>query len=235
MKRKALAIAIAPALIAASTVSAVTLTIDGAVQGDFEQLTIVQTDAGVEITTGSESTGGGDTGGGTTGGGTTGGGSTTTSNTGDGFTGGGDTGGDSACVESTDQECESLNWADPGGQQRLSLVGNDEVISFAFTTTGNSSLAGYLSIAHTTAYSDLTRRIWVSAEPNGQPIESRCEASGNGAQSILWIQRSYPTACSLQVNTPYYVNITHVENTSKPTANCRDSEACSFFFAVKGN
>ena len=54
MKQKLLAIAVAPVMAVAATVGAVTLTIDGTVQGDFDKLTIEQTAAGVVITTGTD-------------------------------------------------------------------------------------------------------------------------------------------------------------------------------------
>ena len=110
---------------------------------------------------------------------------------------------------------DKINWAKPGSQTRIDLAKTGSVAT-AFTTTGGTSYAGQISVASTTGNSGVTREVWVSTCPGGEPLpDPKCSATGTSSTVIPWYQGPATSRyCNLAPNTNYYINYKNVNCTS---------------------
>jgi hypothetical protein len=130
-----------------------------------------------------------------------------------------------SCTESSTQKCgEEINWASPGPQITAELRGTSEVISWPFSTTGDPTYNGLVTISETTGFGGVSRKMWFSDEPNGPAISPTCSSEGVSTRTFYWTQssafeRGYP--CQLDTSKQYYMNVAN-------TAGCAAANTCSF-------
>jgi hypothetical protein len=111
--------------------------------------------------------------------------------------------------------------------RKSTLVTGKGVISQRLTTDdGNST--GYFGAAASSNSGGLTRRMWISDAPGGEPIAKK--ASVTGVEPKLSFTQNNPTNRSqvkLKPNRTYYLNHSQHEFTTKPTASSSMIRSCS--------
>ncbi len=235
-------LALMPLLGAITVANAGSLMINGTACGTFTNATVSGTGnisltgvAGCTIggdtgggDTGGGDTGGGDTGGGDTGGGDTGGGDTGGGDTGGGDTGGGDTGGGTPTgavgVVSTPYgptfiQNLTLGGGIPNTVVSASGISNGsqyDTYSFRFNTGSNTS-----GLFRTVRYdgSSANRALSISTEPgNMNQMAVGCNLRALRDATLQW---STSSACQLQPNTTYYLNVKATVTCTTNVAACR--------------
>jgi len=97
-------------------------------------------------------------------------------------------------------------------------------------TTDDGKSTGYFGAAASSNSGNLTRRMWISDEPGGEPISKHADVSGNEIK-LSWTQvkKEFPTQVKLKPNATYYLNYSqHAFGTgSGPTAASSMIRSCS--------
>lgn len=125
-----------------------------------------------------------------------------------------------SCVESQCQGglnvFETINWKNQ--PRKITVTTGKNGVSSKFITSGSRSYKGYFAAAADSSSGSLTRRMWVSECPGGEPIvrsytmrgdtHNACDVSGVEPK-LSWSQESNPvyvTQCKLDPNKEYYLN-----------------------------
>ena len=217
-------LALMPLVGAITVANAGSLTIDGTACGTFTTATV--SGAGNITLTGVANCniGGGNTGGGDTGGGDTGGG-----DTGGGDTGGGDTGGGTPPTGAvgvvttpygpTFIQNLTLNGGIPSTVAAASGLSNGvQYNTYAFRFTTGSNTSGLFSTVRYDG-SSANRALSIHTEPgNMAPMGLGCNLRAQRDATVRW---STSSACQLQPNTTYYLNVQTTLSCTTNVAACR--------------
>jgi hypothetical protein len=120
----------------------------------------------------------------------------------------------------------AINWASPGSQTLLDL-GPTGILSTPFQTTSGNSYAGQVSITATVGTGSVTRQVWFSLCPGGQPLDrGSCEALGTSSATLRWkqVEPGIPwesNKCNLRTVSNYYLNIRNLD--------CENGTGCDVF------
>ncbi len=111
---------------------------------------------------------------------------------------------------------ETLNWKSQ--PRKISVTTGKTGVASKFITSASRTYKGYLAAAADSASGHLTRRMWFSECPGGQPIvdtynykgetKNACDVSGVEPK-LSWSQEvnpTYSTQCRLDPNKQYYLN-----------------------------
>lgn len=111
---------------------------------------------------------------------------------------------------------ETIPWAKIPG--KTTVTTGKKVAASKFTTTTSATYKGYFSAVADSASGHLTRRMWFSECPGGEPIvqnyrakvgtSNACDVTGVELK-LSWTQESqsaYVTTCKLERNKTYYLN-----------------------------
>jgi hypothetical protein len=122
---------------------------------------------------------------------------------------------------------ETINWDHI--PMKLKIVTGKKIVWSDFTTNSSTTYKGYFGAVPDSSSGNLTRRMYFSESPAGEPLKQEfrpgknaCDVSGNEIK-LSWSQQDKPnfiTQCKLERNHKYYLNYQQKGfGGSKPNAN----------------
>lgn len=102
---------------------------------------------------------------------------------------------------------DGINWGQSNPQVRLDLE-KDGISAVPFTTNNSASAYGAISFASVGNNDNVTKRIWISECPGGEPLSAgACKSSGSSTGRLNWYMGSHYLYCTLPKNKQLYFNV----------------------------
>ena len=119
------------------------------------------------------------------------------------------------CIDSYEIQCgynvTAAQWASTRVLRTEMEVPRRKTLVSQFITSGDTEAGGSIQFSELGGLPTKATDVWISREPNGPAMESRCERFNSSfVYSLRWTQWDFKY-CDLDTNTTYYINMRQVD------------------------